>query len=198
MSGLSRPLAFALSLTAASGIAHAQTLTPGQDVGGSSSGRLDLIGDAPQACVLSPPVVTALANATFQPVNGQAGTILVNQLVDPQTAAPLGATINLAFPVVCNGAHEMTVRTANGGLAHIPAIAVPGVGFRASLVYRLTAAWAGQTVTGGTDQPTPVDIRTSDGAAGQFSLVVDIPGGGDPLIAGPYSDSLVIELLPAN
>ena len=194
---LAHGLGLMLNLALGAG-AFGQTLTAGEDIGGSSSNRLDLIGEAPQACVLSAPLVTAVTNASFQPINGQTGTILVTQFVDPLTAAPLAATVNLAFPVVCNGAHEVTIRTANGGLAHIPPIAIPGLGFRALLVYQLTAAWAGQTATGATNLPTPVDIHTNDGAAGQLSLVVNIPGGGDPLVAGPYSDSLVIELLPAN
>lgn len=165
---------------------------------GSSSSRLDLSGESPPACVLSAPVVTSLDNATFQPADQQAATILVTRLADPLTAVPVAATVNLAFPVVCNGAHEVAIRTANGGLAHVPRVGNPGPGFRDFLTYRLTGTWANRTVAGGTDQPTPVDIRTDDGAAGQFSLVVEIPGGGDPLVAGPYSDSLVIELLPAN
>ena len=198
MKGSSRlGLAMSLSLMVCAD-GYAQTAGLAQDVGGSSLSRLDLFGEAPQACVLRPPLVTALTNATFTPTGTQAATILVTQLADPLTAVPVEATINLAFPVICNGAHEVTVRTANGGLTHVPPVATPGPGFRSSLVYQLTGAWAGQTSSGGANQPTPVDIRTNNGAAGQFSLVVEIPGGGDPLVAGPYSDSLVIELVPAN
>ena len=52
--------------------------------------------------------------------------------------------------------------------------------------------------TGGSQTPSPVDISTTDGAAGQLSLTIDVPAGGDPLVAGVYSDSVVIELQVAS
>ena len=80
--------AVVLSLVPAAGLA--QDATAGASISGSGSGRLDIQGEAPSACVLSPPEVTAVINASFQPANGQA-SILVTQLADPQTAVPLAA-----------------------------------------------------------------------------------------------------------
>jgi hypothetical protein len=166
-------------------------------LGGLSSRRLDMIGDAPPGCVLSPPVDAGTVNASLQIADDRSAQVTITELADPETAIPRAATIDLDFPVICNAAHEISVRTARGGLALLAGgAAAPG--FRNVLPYRIDVDWAGTQSTGASDTPTPVDIRMGGGAAGLLSVVVNIPEGGDPLVAGSYSDSLIIELLPAN
>jgi len=43
-----------------------------------------------------------------------------------------------------------------------------------------------------------VTINSADGAAGQLSLVISVPDGGDPLVAGTYNDQVVIQLQAAS
>jgi hypothetical protein len=164
---------------------------------GRDSARLDLIGEAPSACLISAPSAEAGSNAVFQPITGDSARIRVVDLVDPATSEARATSINLAFPVICNGAHRVTVRTAQGAMVRAgPAVSAPG--FRDRLPYQVSAAWGGQSVTGVSESGTPVDIQLNNGAAGLLSLAVAIAPGGDPLIAGAYSDSLIVELQPAN
>jgi hypothetical protein len=107
----------------------------------------------------------------------------------------------VAVPIICNTAHHVIVRTANGGLRRDGSVTVSPIsinGFREFLPYQITANWSGQDITSSSLTPNPVDISTSDGAAGQLSLTIDVPAGGDPLVAGAYSDSVVIELQVAS
>jgi hypothetical protein len=185
-------LLLASSLLAASS-ASAQTVSTGDQ----ASSTLNIFGSAPSACVLSPPIAASGANASFTAQGGQTGVIRFTQFVDPQTAQPRGASINLAFPVVCNSAHRVTVRTDGRGLARI-AGAAPAAGFRDRLGYQVSADWAGLTASGSSDVPIPIDLRTANGAAGQVNLLVDIAGGGAPLVAGDYASTLTVELEASN
>jgi hypothetical protein len=181
------------ALLLAPAAASAQTIN-------SAGGRLDITGDAPSACLISAPTSAVGANATFQAVGARTEQITITQMVDAQTAVPRQTTINLALPIVCNAAHHLTVRTANGGLARVGGGGNQGTvnGFREFLAYQVTAAWSGQSVSGSSQTGTPVNITTSDGAAGQVALTIDVPGGGAPMVAGTYEDSLVIELQVAS
>lgn len=174
--------------------ALAQTIDIGQ-------GRLDLSGTAPSACVISAPTSTVGSNTSFQLTGPQAAQINITQLVDQTTAEPMSATINLALPVICNTAHTLSVTTANGGLARVGGNArntnVTN-GFREFLPYQVTAVWAGHSVNGGSQTPTPVTIAVADGAAGQLSLTISVPPGGAPLVAGNYADSIIVQLQVAS
>ena len=196
MSGIRRTLpALSAALTALflASLAHAQTTGLG-DVAG---GRLDIAGIAPQGCVLSPPAETAISNAALT-AGPTAGQVRLTQFVDPQTAVPVAANIGLDFSVICNAAHHLTVRTLQGGLVLTTPAPPPGPGLRNSVPYQVSVAWAGQQATGSSYTTMPVDIATANGASGILSITIAVPGGGDPLVAGTYSDSLVVELLPAN
>lgn len=175
------------------GLAFGQTINTGQ-------GRLDLSGQAPSACLISTPTSASGANSTFQPSGAQSGQVTITQLVDPTTAVPVASSINLALPIICNAAHNVTVSTTNGGLARTGAAAgaPPVGGFRQFLPYQVSASWAGQTANGTSQAGPTVVINSSDGAAGQLSLTIDVPGGGDPMVAGAYNDQVVIQLQVAS
>jgi hypothetical protein len=158
---------------------------------------VDLIGEAPPACVLRPPSAGASANAALEQVTDRTAEVRITRLVDPQTLEPQQASISLVFPLICNAAHRLTVRTTRGGL-RLDVPAPPATGFRDRLNYTVEADWAGMRAQGSSESGQPIDLRTSDGAAGVVSLNIQIPGGGAPLVAGPYSDSIVVELQPAS
>ncbi|MGA0602868.1 hypothetical protein ACO2Q3_19320 [Caulobacter sp. KR2-114] len=173
--------------------AFAQTTTVGQ-------GRLDMEGTAPSTCLVQSPQSAVGTNTTFSSGNAQQGQVTITELADPQTAVAKQATISVALPAICNTAHHVTVTSLNRGLLRQGGVAsqTPVNGFREFIPYSVTASWAGQTATGQSLTGTPVNITTQDGAAGQVSLTIDVPGGGDPLVAGTYSDSLTIELQVAS
>lgn len=189
---IAAPLACAAALLAVAP-ALAQTVTTGE-------GRLDVEGTAPSACLVQTPQAAIGTNTTFSSGNSQQGQVTITQFVDPQTAVAKEATISVALPAICNTAHHVTVTSQNRGLLRAGGVASQTAvnGFREFVPYTVTASWAGQTATGQSLTGTPVNITTQDGAAGQVSLTIDVPGGGDPLVAGTYSDSLTIELQVAS
>lgn len=185
------PLALGAVLVAVAS-AQAQTASTGE----RASNRLDLFGVAPSACVLSPPSSAAGTNASFT-AQGAQGVVRLTQFIDPQTAQPRDAVISLGFPVVCNSAHRLVVRTDGAGLARTAGPA-PAPGFRDSLGFQLSADWAGLTATGPSTSLTPISLQTANGAAGQMNLIVNITGGGAPMVAGDYAGTLVVEIEASN
>ncbi|MDR7115791.1 hypothetical protein [Caulobacter sp. BE254] len=185
------PLALGAVLVAAAS-AQAQTVSTGE----RASNRLDLFGVAPSACVLSPPSSAAGTNASFT-AQGAQGVVRLTQFIDPQTAQPRDAVISLGFPVVCNSAHRLVVRTDGAGLARTAGPA-PAPGFRDSLGFQLSADWAGLTATGSSTSLTPISLQTANGAAGLMNLIVNITGGGAPMVAGDYAGTLVVEIEASN
>lgn len=185
------PLALGAVLVAAAS-AQAQTASTGE----RASNRLDLFGVAPSACVLSPPSSAAGTNASFT-AQGAQGVVRLTQFIDPQTAQPRDAVISLGFPVVCNSAHRLVVRTDGAGLARTAGPA-PAPGFRDSLGFQLSADWAGLTATGPSTSLTPISLQTANGAAGLMNLIVNITGGGAPMVAGDYAGTLVVEIEASN
>jgi len=175
-------------------IASAQTVNT---TGDQAASQLELIAQAPSACVLSPPSAASGANTSFTAQGGQAGVVRFTEFVDPQTAQPRDASISLAFPVVCNSAHRLLVRTDGTGLSRT-AGAAPAAGFRDSLDFQVTAYWAGASASGSSTALTPIDLATANGAAGQMNLVVAVAGGGAPMVAGDYAGTLVVELEAQN
>ena len=88
--------------------------------------------------------------------------------------------------------------SGNGGLLRDGGSTQPGQGgFREFVPYQVSAVWSGQTVASASDGG-PVVINVPDGAAGDASVTIDVPGGGAPLVAGGYSDAVVIELRVEN
>jgi hypothetical protein len=175
------------------GLALADTINTGQ-------GRLDLAGTSPSACLISSPAPATGPNASFQSTGDRQGQVTITQFADPQTAVAVGSTISLALPIICNAAHTVTVSTSNGGLLRVGAAANPPAanGFRQFVPYGVSASWAGQTQSATSKAGATVTISSSDGAAGQLSLVITVPPGGDPLVAGAYNDQVVIELQVAS
>lgn len=175
----------------APGFALAQTANIGQ-------GRLDIVGQAPSACLISQPTASTGQNATLSQTGAQSAEIRISELVDPQTAQPRASSMNVALPVICNTAHRLTVKSGNGGLLRAGGRRGAVSGFRQLLPYNVSADWSGQSITGSSTSGTPVTINSANGAAGQVSLSISIPAGGEPLVAGSYSDSVVIELQVAS
>lgn len=180
----------ALAALAIPAAAAAQTQDTGQ-------GRLEIIGEAPSACLISAAPTTGGTNSSFVSATQSSAEVRITNMVDPQTGQATPATINLALPIICNANHHVVVRTANGGLAREGAPA-PAPGFRELVPYNVTASWAGTTASGSSQDSPSVDILTGDGAAGDLSINIQVPGGGDPLVAGAYSDELIIELQVAS
>lgn len=185
-----RKLSFmTLAILALPASAQAQELT-------RSSQRLELAAEAPVACVISQPTVGNQSNASFATTGASSGQVNITQLVDAQSAQPRASSIELSLPVVCNASHQVRVTSANGGLRRAGATAAGG-GFQQFLAYSVGIDWSGQTVDFNTSN-TNATLDASRPAKGTMIIRIATPAGGAPLVAGQYSDSIVVEVQPAN
>ncbi|KHK93548.1 hypothetical protein [Novosphingobium malaysiense] len=194
MRGLTRLLSASAMVAAFSlgaSAAQAQATDPGLE-------QLYLVGDAPAACVISAPRASNAQNATFAADTIGSGQVTITQLVDNETAQARASSIELDFPVVCNGSHSVVVRSANGGLQRGGAsTAGSGGGFSEFLAYTVGIDWAGNAIARQSDAGAAT-IQSSDPARGDLAIRISTPAGGGPLVAGQYNDSIVVELIPAN
>jgi hypothetical protein len=181
-------IALALPMTV-----QAQSLI-GTSPNGVAGGQLEVAGVAPQGCVIQTPAQGAVINATVTPGPNSAQVSITN-LVDSNTGVPQAANVEMQFPVTCNVAHNLTIATAQGGLV-LQGGQPPGPGITNRLNYQVSATWAGRQASSAST--APLQISSPDAATGQLDVNISIPGGGTPLEAGVYSDSLVVNLVPAS
>lgn len=194
MKAMIRIAAFAAALAGAGTVAQAQNFS-------ESDQELEMVGEAPAACVLRAPSATAGVNASFDPTGPTSGELRIIQMVNPTTAEPLPTSITLALPVVCNASHRIELRSQNGGLLRDQGNArnrQSGSGFGEFVTYRVGLAWAGQQRDVTSEEARNLSIDAFRGAAGDAVLNVSLPGGGGPLVAGRYSDAIIVEFLVAN
>lgn len=161
-----------------------------------ASQRLEMAAVAPVACVINQPTVGNQSNASFSATGSSSGQVSITQLVDAQSAQPRASAIELSLPVVCNASHRVRVTSTNGGLRRAGATGGGG-GFQEFLAYRVGIDWSGQSL----DFSTANNNATLDAASpakGNLVIRIATPAGGAPLVAGQYSDSIVLEVQPAS
>lgn len=148
-------------------------------------------GVAPAACRMSAPTAPTSENAQVGALSPGSADIAIDQMVD-QDSSPLGATIVLVLPAVCNQAHTLSLSSLNGGLLGDGAQPAGGA-FRTLVPYSVTVSWAGgEQLLLTPDQN--LSVVFSDAAAGVVTVTIQIPQGGAPLVAGAYTDEIVLEL----
>ena len=154
-------------------------------------------GIAPPACVVRPAGAQNGINATFLGT-GSSGTVTITNLVDPVTAQVLPSRITLTLPIICNSAHIVRLRSEGGALRREGTAVVQGSVFTDQLPYEYGLRWAG----GGTLSPQQssqlVTVAANGAASGVAEVTLDVPGGGRPLVAGRYGDTIIVELGAAD
>lgn len=148
-------------------------------------------GAAPAGCRISTPAAPVSENVQIGALSAGSAAIAINQMVD-EASAPLGATVVLVLPAICNQAHTLNLSSLNGGLLGDGPAASVGA-FRSLLPYSVTVAWAGgEQLLLTPDQNLSVVV--GEAAAGVVTVTIQIPQGGAPLVAGAYTDEIVLEL----
>ena len=185
---------FAASL----GIALGATGAAAQDMNRASQ-RLEMLGNAPAGCVANSARASKLVGATYQDNGPTGGVVVFPNLVDESTAATRASSIELAVPVVCNTSHLITVRSYNGALVRLGANAARGGsgGFSEMQTYNVGLQWQQQTVQLGT-QTGSAAISYNRPAKGDLIVGIAVPRGTNPLVAGTYTDAVVVEIRPSN
>jgi spore coat protein U-like protein len=179
-----RTLPLVLLFLSAAGVAAAQT----QD---TSQQRVLLAGNAPSVCKMDAPTSGGGGTVQFSVSSSNAAELNFQALANPTTAVAQAAQVTVSFPVICTGAHSLTVSSTNGGLTN-PAL--PATGFATRVDYALTAQWAAdqrrfQTV----GSPTSLNLTESDGVAGNLTVAIAIANGVLPLVSGAYTDQVVVQ-----
>jgi hypothetical protein len=161
--------------------------------------RLEIHGDAPAGCVANSARASKQVGATYQDNGPTGGVVVFPNLVDETTATSRESSIELALPVVCNTSHRITVRSYNGGLVRLGANAARSGsgGFSEMQTYDVALQWQQQTVQLGT-QNASAAISFDQPAKGDIIVDIAVPRGTNPLVAGTYTDAVVVEIRPAN
>jgi hypothetical protein len=177
----------AAALIALSGAAAAQTPSEGQ-------GRIEIVGQAPNACVIRGQGNATTVNATYASNSLSSGQLRIVEMVDSTTALGRAASLDLALDVVCNSPHRLTLRSTNGGLLRrgAPAGAPASGSFAQFVPYRFSANWLGRDISSQSDSRGVMMLEAAAAGAGQYSLGIQVPGG-EPLVAGTYEDTVVLE-----
>jgi hypothetical protein len=187
---MTRTVIFALLLAA-------PATTFAQSLPGPVEDRLEILGEAPVSCVIQSPAAATGINAAFEggPTSGE---IRITELVDLQTAEPRAASISVELPVICNSAHRITVSSANGAMRLAGADGGSAGPFATFKTYEVNATWGDQQYSLASNAGTPLVIGSTGARAGNMSLNVALAAGGQPLVAGAYSDTIVVEFQTAN
>ncbi|MDE1918929.1 MAG: hypothetical protein KGH96_23015 [Sphingomonadales bacterium] len=182
-------------------LALALAATPAMAQDTSSAARpLNILGTAPTSCVLGAPSVVSSANASFTLQSSNAGEVRITQLVNPQTANPQAASLDLSLPVICNAAHTVTVRSTNGGLLRDGGSAAnlrSNTDFGDFVDYTIALRWSGRNLSQSSTSGA-LALAMSNAASGDADLRISTPSGGGVLTAGRYSDTVIIAFQPAN
>lgn len=161
-----------------------------------SQGRLEILGTANPACVIRAPSSAVGSNMRFEPSGASAGQVGITEFVD-SNAVSRGGSIDVLLPVICNSAHRVVVRSGNGGLRRVGP-PVQTTDFAQFFPYQVTTLWGGQQAVLTTNQAGTLIIDSGEARAGQLALSINVAAGGPPLVAGTYSDQIVVELQAAN
>jgi len=163
-----------------------------------ASQRLELAGNAPVACVINSPSVGTQTNTSFISTSASSGQVNITEFVDPTNATSRASSIELNLPMVCNASHSVRVSSANGGLLRAGAVSRTATGgFSEFLAYNVGLDWAGRSVDLLTTNNT-ANIDAADPGKGEMTIRIATPAGTGPLVAGQYSDSIVVEVQPAS
>ena len=166
---------------------------------GSDSQRLQIAGEARPACVISQPAAVGGVNAVFAASGPAGGTITITQLVNPQTAEPEAASVEISLPAICNTAHRVVVTSADGGLQRVGGqrgLRGNDNTFGDMLPYSIAFDW-GSLRLDGTSDDAPFEAQ-QDATQGEMRLTIATTAGGGFLTAGTYSDNVTIRFEPAS
>lgn len=184
-----RRAAVAILMLAPSALA-AQTPQTGQ-------GRLEIVGEAPGACVIRGPATATATNASYVSTDQSSGQLRITQMVSVPQSLSRGASAELALNVVCNSPHRLVLRSENGGMLRNGGSASAPGPFAEFLPYEFRATWLGQSGASASSGAAPLEMQSKRGGAGQLSLGVVVPEG-VRLAAGDYRDAVILEFRAAD
>jgi hypothetical protein len=182
---------FALISGLACALSVLATAASAQPVSANADQDARLEGHVDGACRMGVPTALSTNNVSVSTLSQGSAEFSIDQLVGPDSI-PLAASLTLSIPAVCTQAHTLTISSLKDGL-RTEEVVPSGSGFRGVIDYSVGVDWAGQNsafTASGADVVTPVP----DAAVGDVTVTIQIPGGGDPAVAGFYSDEIILQL----
>lgn len=169
----------------------------------TDSDTVNLSGTQAQTCTLgafSAGVVSGALNAG----NFAAGTLTLTGTMSSSTAIRAAGSITLNATAMCNYGHNVSVRQTGGGLINASDVAPTQGTFIRKQGYDAVVSWASQSVTASsadvTAAPplvaaiTSLDQAISGAASGTLSLTLSVAASTSPVVAGVYTDSVVVQI----
>ncbi|MBT3072168.1 hypothetical protein KKP04_15040 [Rhodomicrobium sp. Az07] len=139
--------------------------------------------------------------STNMAVSGGSATqniLSVTQLIDPNARA-VATSISVTLKGMCNHPHAMTVSSGNGGLDPLTKTEA-GSGFVQRFDYGASVAWGPSVValqTGGVQGQSTPEAIAPGAVSGDLRIDIEVSDPGDaPVVAGIYTDNLVITFRP--
>ena len=153
-------------------------------------------GTAGFACLVSSPQGNQITGATFTASGSVAQLAFQSEtVVDPATLIARPFSVSLSVPVTCNGAHSVTVRSARGGM-QLATPVTQAIGLASRIDFNVRAVWLGDSNQISTfGSPIGATISKTTGASGSVEVTVNGRAGSDPLVAGRYSDEIIVDLI---
>lgn len=157
----------------------------------TQANQLTYNGLVQPGCIMAVATTQSAQNASMTSPAPGAADVVVTQLVGDD-AVPVGAQITLTMEAACNQAHILRVSSQNGALVNSASSGAVGP-FRDDLPYSIVVAWANAPLSFGSADGLQTQ-SVNDAARGSITLMIQVPAGGSPMVAGSYSDQLVLEL----
>lgn len=163
-------------------------------------------GTAPNVCTLAAPAVNGAISGNLT-VSGS--NVTVTGLFDTADATMDAGTVGLRFAGMCNYAHNVSLKSANGYLYNTTGSNAPlGGAFVRRVGYTAGFSWAGATVataipdatstsSAGVQGTAVVSANTAVAGANAGNLDVTLSfasSGTTPVVAGNYSDTLTVQI----
>ena len=192
-----KTLAILVALLTVPASALAQNAATGDLAAGAE--ELTYEGQARPACVLASVSPITLTNASLTARDANSATVVITPaaFVDPATGVPNPIVVEVSLPITCNTAHIVDVSSTKGGLANEVA-ALENRQFRSLLPLDVALVWSGQATRFNTADALMARLTIAGAATGTAIIRISAPGGGLPLTAGRYSDSIVIQVAAAS
>lgn len=184
--------------TALAGIGAAPALAQATD-----TDTVNLSGTQAQTCTLGAFSAGAVSGA-LNAGNFSAGTLTLTGTMSASTAIRAAGSITLNATAMCNYGHNVSVRQTGGGLINASDVAPTQGTFIRKQGYDAVVSWAAQTISASsadvTGAPpaaaavTSTDQSISGAASGTLSLTLSVAASASPVVAGVYTDSVVVQI----
>lgn len=122
-------------------------------------------------------------------------TVAFNRFVNEQTLEPVAFTLMVNINARCNFAHQLSVVSQNGGFSLQGATGITN-GFDTRRNYQASVSWAGENASFNTNGQSNlgVNLGLNGAVSDTLSIAMSAPAGNNPLVAGTYSDVILINL----